>query len=286
MELVETLVAVVEEQGMTAAARRLRIPKSTVSRRIQRLEEQLGVRLLERSTRQSRLTDAGERFFNSVAPAVEQIQRAREAARNEDAVPKGRVKLTVPEDLASTVLSEVIGEFHRNYPEVEVWVDSSNRVVDLVGEGFDIALRAGRLPDSGLIARRVATGELWVVAPPSFVLDQELTLDSITDCPALLFRGHRCWELEGPDGPVKIDLDGRLSGTDFRFLARCVEDGQGIALLPRFLAQRLIDSGRGVRVLSEYSYTAGALYVVTPSKMFPARVRVLRDHLIRSIAFL
>ncbi|MEO1482202.1 MAG: LysR family transcriptional regulator [Myxococcota bacterium] len=286
MDLVETWVAVVEEEGMTAAAVRLRVPKSTVSRRVQRLEDELGIRLLERSTRQSRLTEAGERFFNAVAPAVDQIRRAREAARNEDENPRGRVRITVPEDVAATVLPGILAEFSRDYPDVQVWVDSSNRVVDLLAEGFDLALRAGQLRDSGLIARRIATGELWVVAPPALIGDRRLTLTDLSEFPAILFRELEHWELEGPDGRHRVSVHGRLSGTDFRFLARCVEHGLGISMLPSFQAQRLIDAGTAVRVLPEYSYQSGALYVVTPSKMFPARVRVLRDHLIRTLSSL
>ncbi|MEM6531387.1 MAG: LysR family transcriptional regulator [Myxococcota bacterium] len=283
MDLVETLVAVVEEEGMTAAARRLRIPKSTVSRRVQRLEDELGIRLVERSTRRSRLTEAGQRFYNSVAPAVDQIRRARETARNEDEVPKGRVRMTAPEDLASTLLPRLLAEFHCDYPEVEVWVDSSNRVVDLVAEGFDLALRAGRLPDSALIARRIADGELWIVAPTSLVSDQTLTLKDLGSLPAVLFRGSDRWELEGPDGIARVSVQGKVSGTDFRFVARCVEFGLGIALLPSLHAQRLINAGRALRILPDYSHTSGSLYLVTPSKMFPARVRVLRDYLIRAL---
>ena len=144
--------------GFAEAGRRLRVPRSTLSRQIQRLEEELGVRLMERTTRRVRLTEVGESYFQRCAHALDLIDAAGGGAREAGAQPRGTLRVTAPIDIARDVLAGMLPELRRRYPDIELELEVAQRQVDLVAEGFDLALRGGeRLRDSSLVARRLVT---------------------------------------------------------------------------------------------------------------------------------
>src|SRR5690606_30227513 len=145
------------------------MPRSSVSRRIAQLEKRLGARLLHRTTRKLQLTDLGSAYFEQCARSLAEIDEAEQMVMAAQAIPRGRLKVTAPVDLGVNLLAPIITEFTQRYPEVFIEVELTQRVVDLVGEGFDLALRAGSMPDSTLVARRIAGGSRRLMASPEYL---------------------------------------------------------------------------------------------------------------------
>jgi DNA-binding transcriptional LysR family regulator len=278
---VATFVRVVDRGSMSAAARELGLPKSTVSRRVSRLEEELGVRLLQRTTRKQTLTDAGVAYFDRVSGAVGCIHEAGEAAAELQDEPRGGLRITAPDNLF--YLGEIVATFAALYPEVVIEADVSSRNVDLVAEGFDLALRAGKLADSTLIARKLVSSPAWLAAStdyldrggrpehPSQLASHELVGTS----------GMRKLALTSDEGTVELDWRPRISGNGMAFARWTALAGGGIAPLPASEIMADLNEGRLERVLPRWQATGGSLYVVYPSgRHLPARTRAFRDHVI------
>lgn len=286
---VTTFVRVVETGSMHGAARLLGVPRSTVSRRVARLEEVLGVRLLKRTTRRMSLTEEGQRFYERVAPALEVIEGASSEAKESSGEPTGTLRVTAPVDFGHAVLGELVAAFLRRHPKVSVEVDLSNRYVDLVQEGFDVAVRAGPLQDSSLVARKLATVDLWLFASPAY-LDERGAPGSPEDLArhdCVLFRpkrGAERWRLSRGDDEVTVEVTGRVSTGDFAFLRTLVRGGAGVGYLPAFLAARDVDEGTLVRVLPPWTLGGSPVHVVTASgRHLPAKVKAFRDFLVEAM---
>jgi DNA-binding transcriptional LysR family regulator len=281
-------VRVVETHSFTAAAEALGREKSSVSRAVARLESDLGVRLLQRTTRKLALTDAGQAFYERVRTSVSGVEEAASAARELGSEPRGVIRATAPPDSHILGLGEALAEFVERHPQIQVDLTLSARHVDLVADGFDIAVRAGRLTDSSLVARRIGSTDLAMFAAPKY-LDRRGRPKSIRDLEKhdMLFfnqRGQSTWTLTGPDGPVTVALHGKISGDDMSFLTRAAVGGAGIALLPAIHARGPAERGELAIVLPEYTVEGGALHVVLPSSSFvPSRVALLRDFLVERL---
>lgn len=276
-------VQVVESGSFTAAAARLDMPKSTVSRRVSQLEERLGVRLLQRTTRKLRLTHEGEAYYRRAAQALATLGDAEQAVLQSLDTPRGTLRVSAPVDLSRPV-GVLVARFCQAYPEVHVSMDFSQRKVDLVGEGFDVALRGGTLADSSLIARLLAPSMFGLYASRDY-LDAHGTpacLAELSSHRCLLFghSHHDVWHLDGPRGPEEVAVQGPVAGNDFIFLWSLARAGAGIAWLP--LARS--DEGPLVRVLPDYRQERGGLYAVYPStENLVPRVRVFVDFLAREL---
>jgi len=283
---------VVEQRSFTAAAKQLGLPKSSVSRTVTRLEDELGIRLLQRTTRKLHLTEAGQVYYEGARVALNGLDEAAAAATNFSAEPRGTVRLTAPADLGILNLGELVARFVRKYPLVHVEVSLSSRFVDLVAEGFDLALRAGRLTDSTLVARKIGDDNLGLFASASYVRRRgrpKLLADLARhDC--VLFRGTQGkseWRLTGPNGEERVTVRGPLNADEIGLVQQAVAAGVGIGLLP-VVGVRLVAT-RGalpmpVRVLPEYSLGGAGLHVVSPSARFPsAAVKAFRDFLVAEL---
>lgn len=285
---VEALVAVVEAGSFTLAASRSGLPKSALSRRVARLEQTLGVRLLQRTTRSLSLTEAGSEYARRTSLALAELREAGDVVTEANDEAAGLVRVTAPADLSS-MLAPALLRFEAQHPKVVIEVDLSNRFVDLVTEGFDLAVRAGRLRDSSLVVRTLGSSAGVLVASPAYLARRGAPaspgeLDG-HDC--LAFRsqsGKATWELVGPEGEVRVEVRGRLGANDFTFLrAAALHDG-GIALLPLGACYDDIVAGRLVGVMPGYHGLAGAIHLVYPSARFlPQRVVLLRDFLLREL---
>ncbi len=287
LNLVRTFARVVESQSFTAAARSLGLPKSSVSRAIARLEEQLGAQLLERTTRQLKLTRTGRAYYDGAARALAALTDAEQMVVESQGEPRGIVRLTAPVGMDRSFLSGVVTGFAGQYPAIHVQVSFTNRVVDLVAEGFDLAIRGSRgrrLQDSSLVARKVAQLSLWLFAAPSY-LEAHRPLRRPAD-----LKNHECilfdtrgattqtWELMGPRGLEPVEVAGVFSTDDFFFIRDLVLRGAGItALVPRAEDLR---SGALVRVLPGYEIPDLTVSIVVPSRKVPRRVALFRDALI------
>jgi DNA-binding transcriptional LysR family regulator len=283
-------VRVVDRGGFAPAARELRVPTSTVSRTVARLEEVLGAQLLHRTSRSLGVTADGRELYASVAPAIASLVRAARSLGGSSGEPRGKLRVTAPNDLGSTFLAHVVVAFAEQNPLVEVELVLTTRTVSLIEEGLDLAVRAGRLVDSSLIARKVGDLEEQLVASPAYLerRGQPRTVEALADHPCILFRpagGSRTWRLHGPKGEVDVQAKGRVYGDDYGFVrAAALADG-GIALLPRILCALDVAAGTLVRVLPDYEVRGAALYVVyPPSQHVPAKVSAFRDFLIERFA--
>jgi DNA-binding transcriptional LysR family regulator len=282
-------VRVVEAHSFTAAAEALGREKSSVSRAVARLESDLGVRLLQRTTRKLALTDAGQAFYERVRTTVSGVDEAASAVRELGGEPRGVIRATAPPDSHIFGLGEALADFVERYPQIHIDLSLSARHVDLVADGFDIAVRAGRLTDSSLVARRIGSTDLAMFASPKY-LERRGRPKTIADLAShdMLFvrqRGQATWTLTGPDGrPVTVELHGKLTGDDMSFLTRAAAGGAGIALIPAIHARGPAERGELVLVLPDYRVEGGALHVVLPSSSFvPARVALLRDFLVERL---
>jgi len=281
---------VVEAGSFTAAAASAGLPKSSVSRRVARLERDLGVRLMQRTTRKLTLTDAGQTFFAHVRRAVIGLEDAARTAREADGEPRGSVRATAPSGGAGLNLATCIAKFSRRYPGVEIELSLTTRVVDLVGEGFDIAVRAGVLEDSSLVARRVGTIEFALFAAPAYLRrrgrPRSLADLAAHDCVLFRARGGRArWQMSGPKGEETVNVGGHINADDIAFVAEMAQAGAGVALLPLNLAREVVRKRELMSVLSGFVAPGAPISVVLPSSEFvPSRVLLLRDALVEAIS--
>lgn len=277
---------VVDAGSFTGAARQLGLPKSSVSRAVKQLEEELGVRLLNRTTRQLRLTDAGRVYHDGVSRALVGLEDARQAVSAAEREPTGTVRVTAPVDLAARVLTPILGRFVRQHPGIKVDLVLTNRYLDLVSEGIDLALRAGRLEDSSLIARSLGLASGGLFAAPVYLkrrgTPRRVTELTKHDCVLFRPQGERArWELVGPRGPVEVEVDGAIRSDDFSFVFHAVAEGLGIGILPLGGCER---AARLERVLPEHAMRGVPLHLVYPSGRFlPHRVVLLRDAIVAGV---
>ena len=287
---VAAFVRVVDRGGFAPVARELKVPTSTVSRAVARLEEMLGTRLVLRTTRSVRATTEGRAFYDEVAPAIAALHHAARGVEGTDHLPGGRLRVTAPNDLGSTFLAEAVVEFTRRCPRVEVELVLTNRRVNLVEENVDVALRAGKLPDSTLIAKKLGDAQLEMYASLDYVQARGMpaSLDDLAQHEAVNFRpvaGVTRWTLQGPDGVVELALRGRIGADDFLSVRAAIRAGGGIGFLNSFLAGADVASGALVRVLPAYHAPSAPLNVVYPSsRKIPARVAAFRDFIIEAFA--
>ncbi|WP_437730719.1 LysR substrate-binding domain-containing protein [Sorangium sp. So ce1335] len=284
LDEIAAFARVAELGSFTAAAAQLGVPKSTVSRAVTRLEEGLKVRLLQRSPRAVALTEAGRRFFGDVAPHIAGLRDAAQALDAYQGQPQGLIRLSAPPDSGDPFLGEMLVEFGARYPLLAVEVDLSSRQVDLLREGFDVALRASReLPDSSLVARKLHDSDVQLFASPSYIARRGLprAMDELADHERVVFlpsarRGQ--WPLDHADAVRDAMATGRIATDNFQLIRSVLRAGGGIGPLPRLLAAPDLASGRLVHVLPEWSQRAGTLYLVYPSaRHVPRNVAVFRD---------
>jgi DNA-binding transcriptional LysR family regulator len=270
MDLNELLVfaKVVQAGSFTAAARGLRMPKSTVSRKVSELEERVGAQLLQRTTRKLRLTDVGQAYYEHCARIVAEAEAAELAVTRMQAAPHGLLRVTAP--LTFSLLGPLVAEFMKSYPEVQLEMVCTDRTVDLVEEGFDLAIRAGRLADSSLIARRVGSVERLVVAAPSYVKARGAprTPKELEKHDCLLFGAGRegnVWSLQAGSRSVEVPVRARLVVNEPDMLRGVTLAGAGIALLPNILCTTDIDAGRLQRILPDWGSPGAPVHAVYPS---------------------
>jgi DNA-binding transcriptional LysR family regulator len=286
---VAIFVRVVDDGGFSAAARTLRLPKSSVSRAVSLLEEQLGARLLQRSTRKVRLTEAGTTFYDRASRGLLGVEEAAAAVADLQGSLRGPIRVTAPVDAGVWVLAPLVASFVALHPAVHIDAVLTGRVVDLVAEGFDFALRAGALRDSSLMARKLARLEGALYATPAY-LARRGTPTQVADLrehDCILFRpdrGRATWKLTGPDGEESVEVTGPVGADDFSFVQRIVLSGTGIGLLPGFLCQGAVEDGSLVRLLPGHVGLTGSFQLVYPSARYlPHRAAAFRDFLIAAL---
>jgi DNA-binding transcriptional LysR family regulator len=294
LNLVTAFVSVVDQQSFTSAAKALGLPKSSVSRRVTELEEELGVQLLHRTTRKLALTEAGRAYYEQAEKALTELQSAAESASGMDTEARGIVRVTAPVDIGVLGIADIVAEFLREYPDIHVDLSLSSKVVDLVEEGFDIGIRAGKSRDASLVARRIGTSALGLYASPEYLKThgRPKTLEDLASHDCVLFRGKHgkaLWRLEGPGGELaSVEVRGRVNVDEMLFVRQAVGVGLGIGLLPTIViatCNRVQSLEPVERILPELSMGGADVAVVTPSgPKRPRRVTILRDFLLERLA--
>lgn len=279
---------VVEHSGFAAAERALGIPKSRLSRRISQLENDLGARLLQRSTRRFAVTDVGQSVYRHAQSMLAEASAAREVVDRLSAEPRGLVRVSVPVGIAQQLMPKLLPEFLARYPQVRVQLHVSNRRVDVINEGFDVAIRVrSKLDDDGsLVMRSFGHVQELLVASPKYLdragrprdpseLDHHVTLSMSED------EARQRWELQGENGEVrKVELKPRVSGFDFPMLTALAKQGLGITLVADIICADAIRNGELEVVLPSWRLPMGICHAVFASRrgLLPA-VRLFIDHL-------
>ncbi|GAM66302.1 transcriptional regulator [Vibrio sp. JCM 19236] len=276
-------VAVVECGSFSLAAKQLGLTKSAVSKRITLLEESLGIRLLNRTTRKLSLTEAGARYFEYASQAVELAQKGVDAVTELQGTPQGRLKITLPMSFGILHISPLIKEFLELYPKIEIDLQLEDAMVDLVEQGFDLGIRIGDLPVSNLVARRLAPCKSVLCAAPQY-LDMRGSPKTPGDLVRYnclrysYFRGGSDWRFSHGGEVFKVVPKGNFEVNNSEAIRQVVLRGLGIAQLPTFIAGKDLASGNLVHLLEEYALPEHSIYAVFPErKHMPLKVRVFID---------
>lgn len=289
LEGMRLFVAVAEAKNFRAAARSLKLPKSTVSRRVALLEEALGTRLLQRTTRTVTPTAAGEALLAKAAPALQLLAEAQRAVVEATAEPRGSLKVTAPAGFAEQFLQGVLTDFLLAFPKVALTVDLTDRHVDLVREGYDVALRVGVLPDSSLISRPLGAALSGIYASPKYLAGRSaprVPRDlSQHDC--VVFSGSQRggrWVFRVGRRLQEVAVRGRYVVNSMPLVREAALRGMGVIWLPQLLAQGDVKAGTLVPLLEEFLAPPVPTAVVYPSSrnLSPA-VRAFVDHLVRNV---
>jgi DNA-binding transcriptional LysR family regulator len=282
MTSMSTFVKVVESGGFSAAARALSISPSMATTHVQALEERLGVRLLNRSTRKVSLTEVGHAYYERCLQILAEADDADQIAQALQSTPRGTLRLNTSVAIPP-FLAPVIAEFTALYPEVSIALTMTDRMIDLVEDGFDLAVRSMSGPDSSLITRRVASYRFVVCGSPDYFARR-----GTPHAPADLAH-HNCliyshspwgndWRFSGPDGEQSIAVKGNLHANSDNALRLAAVNGQGLAMAPSFLVKDEIKSGRLVPVLTEFLRAEHAINAIYPHRHhLSAKVRSFID---------
>ena len=282
-------VRVADAESFTLAARQLGMPISTLSRKIGELEESLGARLLERSTRRLRLTDLGTEFLQHARRAAEVGEAVEGLVSEQSAAPSGLVRLSVPPSLAEMFLMPLVNEFRRAYPAVRVQVLVSDRFVDLVADGVDIAFRVGPLRDSALVAKRLLRYRHRLLASPAYCQECKLPRapHELLDHPLLAFSfwtPETRWTFERKERRETLSFQPDLAMNDYAGLASALAAGNGIGELPPMIAPSLLASGDLLEIMPEWRFPEVDLSLLHLGSRHIARpVRVFRDFVSESV---
>jgi DNA-binding transcriptional LysR family regulator len=282
-------VAVASARNLSRAARALAMPVSSLSRRMTALEARVGVQLLRRSTRAIELTEAGAEYAARCRAIVEAAEVAHDQLRGHQLTPRGTLRVSTTPDLADVFLSPLFAEFARRYPELSFEFDLSPRAIDLVAEGFDVAVRVGALRDSSLTARKLGSLTSRLYAAPSYIarMGQPADPDDLArhECVRLARNGEAVdvWRLTREGRSVEAPIGGRFVANNMRLQLRLATLGMGVAAVDVTLARDDLAAGRIVPVLDGWSLAPVPVYALTSSKLVPARTRLfldcLADHL-------
>ena len=278
-------VAVIDGGSFAAAADKLDVSPAMVSKQVQKLEEHLGTRLMNRTTRRLSMTETGRAFYARSAQIVADVDEAEQIAGQMTLTPQGVLRVTIPLSYGQHRLAGILGAYTQAYPRVTLDIAMSDRKVDLVEEGFDVAVRIGVLPESDLIARRLGGERSIACASPAY-----LARHGTPHTPAELGR-HAClgysltaggsdWRFDAPGGPVSVPVTGPMKADNGDILRLAAVCGAGIAFQPGFIVDDDIAAGRLVRVLPGWHSPEMGVYAVYPSrKHLSAKVRTFVDFL-------
>ncbi|MEJ2609755.1 MAG: LysR family transcriptional regulator [Candidatus Thiodiazotropha sp.] len=286
LECLESFIAVVELGQFSAAAERLGIGKSVISRRVSELEEHLGALLLQRTTRRLSLTDAGREFYPRSVQLLEDLAEAEQSVSRAQTDLSGRIHLAAPLSFGQLHLAPALNTFISRHPKVILDIDFNDNEVNLIQEGIDLALRIGQLNDSTMVAIPLAPIHFMLCASPDYLArhgtpqtPQELA-DHQGLCYSNIAEPQKWHFIENTGRHLTVRIPLRMQANNGQILLEAAASGHGICLSPTFLAYQAILEGRLLPILNKYTLPAATAYAIYPNRRFiPQRVRVLADYL-------
>lgn len=286
----KVFAAVVEAGSFSGASNRLDLSRAMASKYVISLEDHLGTRLLNRTTRRLSLTESGSAYYERCVQIISDVQDAEQVAGQLTSTPRGTIKISMPLAYGLHRMGPLIADYVHLYPEVKLDISLSDRRVDLVDEGFDLAIRIGTLPESGLIARQLAVDRMVVCASPAYLLQH-----GIPAAPAELAR-HSClgyaytssgdeWRFRNARAEDVVPIAGSIKANNGDMLRLAALSGVGIIFQPLFIVQEDLDAGRLVQILGAYPSIDLGIHAVYPSrKHLSAKVRTFVDFLVRRLS--
>ena len=282
--------AVADKGSFKSAAKELGRDASVISRRLSQLEQRLGVRLLARNTRNVQLTEAGTFYVRRIRSILDELDLAGREVSNFSATPQGILKLSLPMTFGRIVISPMIPNFLRMYPQIKLDAHFLDRRVDVVREGFDVVIRLGIIQDSSLIARKLGSFRTILVASPSYLSQRGLPKlpTDLTAHDCIGFTNHigwPMWALERGEHRADVRPEGPLVSNSSETVLLAALDGMGIALVPTWMAEAPLESGELLHVMPEWQsiHDVPVQAVMPPGSLVPAKVRAFLDEVIRSM---
>ena len=284
MELLNDMtlfVAVVKARGFRRAAEATGVPNSTLSRRISTLEKAIGLRLLNRTTRKFELTEAGQIYYERCRRIVDEARSAHEQLGEMLAQPSGVLRISAPVDFAVSFLTPHLKEFCERFPRLSIDIDLTPRVVDLVSEPFDLAIRIGELPDSALIARPIARLTGVVLASPSYLEAHgaPMELSDLARHECLRMQKRSTWTLYDGTTRQDVKVNGRLVLNNVGIIRRLAIMGMGIAMMPKIVVGEDLAEGRLRHILPQWEGPKVLIHAVTETRLLPAKTQRFIDFL-------
>ncbi len=281
---------VVETKSFTGAAEQLGLPKSTVSRKLAQLEERLGVRLVQRTTRKLALTDIGQAYYERCSRIVADVVAAEQLVTDMQSTPRGRLRMTAPVDISMRYLGSIIADFLATHADINIELEATDRIVDLIEEGFDLAVRFGTLPESTLIARRLCSISGVMCASPAYLARRgtPTTIEELDEHDRVLFTPSprtQSWTLTQGDQVYEFGRPARFASNNVGAVHEAVSAGAGIALLTDFIVASDCERRQLAYVMPEWTGRAIEVNAVYPARQnLPPRLSLFLDHLARSLA--
>lgn len=278
----EIFARVVSAGSMSAAGRELGLSPAVVSKRLRRLEDRLGSRLLQRTTRQIALTEAGQGFYERVVAILAGVEEAEAFVSRRSAMARGTLKISAPTSFGRMHIAPHLGPFMKANADLSVNLLLSDDLVDIVGEGFDLAIRIAELADSSLVARKLAPVRRVLCATPDYLANHGVPdrLEALEDHNCLTHQTSETWRLDGPDGVIAFRPNGNLTTNSSEVIREAVLGGLGIALRSTWDVGADLAAGRLAQVLPEFEGTTSTgIYAIYPSRQFlPVKVRLFIDY--------
>ena len=285
-EELEAFVSVVDSHSFSTAADKLGVAKSSLSKRVSELEKRLGVQLMQRTTRKLSLTDSGKHFYQRALNLLADLSEAEQIVSDAQSGLIGKIKLTAPLGLGVGRLSVPIADFMQLHPRIEIDLDLNDRQLDLVDEGFDLAIRVGDLQDSSLIARRLTSTGFAVCASPTYLKThgEPKHPSELVGHEVLVYSNvsatHQ-WSFDDQGKRVSPRVKSRMCANNGEVLANLARHGLGIVNGPLFYLQAFIDNGELIQILNDYPRKEAGIYAVyPPGRLVSRRVKMLSDHLL------
>jgi len=282
----QAFVDIVEQQGFSAAARKVGRSKALMSKYVRELEDELGILLLNRTTRQFSLTEAGEVFHKSALEILQKVGDLQDTVREAGKGHKGRLRISAPRSLTDLEIGLPIVEFAAAYPEITIDMNLDDAMVDMVEEGYDVAIRISRLTDSSLIARKLTTFRMVLCATPDFIKQHGMpkSPNDLGDVPCIvdtnnIRRANWCF-LDDDGEEISIPVRGNIEVNSPEVTRRAALAGLGMALIPEFSVEEELKQGTLVSLLEDRIPSGGGIYAVYPHRRHvPGKVRVFVDFL-------